>query len=283
MKSLCLPAAVVVLNLIVASGSHAKPGEANYDEAKIPAYDLPDPLVLLNGQKVTDAETWIRWRRPEIIQLFETHVYGRSPQPKKEMTFQSRSVGKALAGKATRKEVTVRFNGQDDGPSMDILIYTPVRAKAPVPVFLGLNFGGNHTIHSDPGISICRSWVRNRDGAEDHRATEKDRGASSSRWAVEAILERGYGLATIYYGDIDPDYDDGFQNGVHSLFYNEGQTQPAADEWGSIAAWAWGLSRAVDYLETDATIDAKRIALLGHSRLGKTVLWAGASDVRFGS
>lgn len=282
-----LPRVVVLLALagILASPTAtAQAAEANYDEAKVPQYTLPDPLVLANGDKVTDAETWRTKRRPEILELFRAQMFGRSPGRPEGMSWEVFDCDKqALGGTATRKQVTVFFTGKKDGPCMDILIYLPNAAKKPVPAFLGLNFQGNHAIHKDPGIKLSKTWMRPNPskGVVDNRATEANRGAASSRWAVEKILARGYALATIYYGDIDPDFDDGFQNGVHPLFYRPGPTKPDPDQWGSIAAWAWGLSRALDYFETDADIDAKRVAVLGHSRLGKTALWAGAEDERF--
>jgi hypothetical protein len=189
---------------------------------------------------------------------------------------------KALSGSATRKQVTVKFTGKENGPAMDILIYLPNNVRKPIPTFVLLNFGGNHTISSDPAIELSRSWMRpGRRGTVNNRATEQSRGRSSSSYPVENILKRGYGLATIYYGDIDPDFHDGFKNGVHATFDKLDNGKRAPDAWGSIGAWAWGLSRAMDYFETDGEIDHRRIAVLGHSRLGKTALWAGARDERF--
>ncbi len=258
--------------------------EVNYDESKVPAYVLPDPLVMENGMQVTTPEQWWQQRRPELLRLFEENVYGRVPGHLQHLAFRVRSVNRqALDGQAIRKQVTVLFTGKENGPAMDLLIYIPKNAKRPCPAFLGLNFYGNQTICSDTGIYLARPWVRNNEafGITDNRATEASRGVRASRWPVEMILRRGYALVTAYYGDIDPDFDDGFQNGVHPLFYKDQQKKPAPDEWGSIAAWAWGLSRAMDYLEKDGDIDVQRVAVMGHSRLGKTALWAAAEDTRF--
>lgn len=256
----------------------------NYDESKVPAFKLPDPLQLANGQKVKKVDVWLKKRRPEILKLFEEQVYGKMPDKPANITYKLFEMdSSALDGKATRKQVTVYFNSCEAGPKMDILIYIPNQTPAPVPLFLALNFFGNHTIHLDKNIKITDSWMPNNAefGITQNRATEFSRGLRANRWPVEQILARGFGLATIYYGDIDPDFDDGFQNGVHPLFYKPGQTKPTPDEWGSISAWAWGLRRAMDYLETDTLIDPKKVIVMGHSRLGKTAIWAGATDQRF--
>ena len=272
--------------LVVSSGSYANsaPPEINYDEAKVPDYVLPDSLICLDGTQVNNAGGWFEKRRPEILHLFEEFVYGRVPGELENINFKVISIdSESLNGKAIRKEVGISFGDHEGSPRINILLYLPPDLKKPVPTFVGLNFHGNHTIHSDPGIKLSEQWVNNNQelGIENDRATERSRGSNSSRWEVEQILDRGYALATIYCGDMDPDFHDGFQNGVHPLFYQIGQTQPAPNEWGAIGAWAWGLSRAMDYFEVDQSIDHERVAVMGHSRLGKAALWAGAQDRRF--
>jgi len=273
---------IIVLASAILSNVNAQ--ETNYDESKVPKYVLPDALRLCDGTKVKDGKTWRQKRRPEILRLFQEEVYGKSPARPKGMRFVTTSVDKkALGGKATRKEVTVYFTRREQDPNMSILIFLPNERSGAVRTFIGLNFYGNHTISDEKGIKLSKQWMRTRDnyGIVNNRATEASRGKAAGRWPVERIIGRGYGVATIYYGDIDPDFDDGFKNGVHGLFGKEGGKVPAADEWGSISAWAWGLSRALDYFESDADIDHKRVMVMGHSRLGKTSLWAGAQDERF--
>ncbi len=275
-------AAVLAFGLIAQAVSQ-NPAGFNYDESKIDSYTLPDPLLMNNGKRVTSASQW-RQRRSEILRMFETHVYGRTPKPKTRISFVETSRdAKALNGAATRKEVSVFLNGKKDGPKMSVLFYIPNNRQQPAPVFIGLNFNGNQSVSNDPGIALATSWLRDNKelGTVNNRATEKSRGTESSRWAIEMIVKRGYAVATIYNGDLFPDHKDGLKDSIIPHFYRAGQSQPDADEWNAIGAWAFGLSRAVDYIEKDKDLDAKRIALMGHSRLGKAALWAGAQDERF--
>jgi len=254
-----------------------------FREADVPPYDLPDPLLLSDGTRVTDADTWRTKRRPELFDFFERQVYGRTPPLPKALRHRTFDSDKqALNGTALRKQVTVFFSDKTSGSAMDILVYLPVARKGPVPMFLIINFGGNHTVHPDPAIRLKEQWKWTKEkGAFLQPSTEAERGRDAASYSVQKILSRGYGLATVYCGDIDPDFDEGFQNGVHPLFYKDGQTAPAPDEWGTIGAWAWGLSKVMDYFEQDKDIDSKRVAVVGHSRMGKAALWAGAQDLRF--
>ena len=273
----------LILQVLVVSASSvaADPPAPIYDETLIPSFTLPDPLTLADGSPVKNARRWSRHRRPEILTLFAEQMYGKAPSGPFPIDVIEKSRDEnALGGKAIRQEIEISLVAGNPPHTMTMLIYRP-KSESPVPAFLGLNFGGNHTITDDPEIELNPNWMRSKPGVVDHKATEQTRGTSASRWPVSMIVDRGYALCTIYYGDIDPDFDDGFQNGIHPHFYPDGQTKPAPDEWGSIAAWAWGLSRGLDSLEQHPMIDADRVAVLGHSRLGKTSLWAGASDPRF--
>ncbi len=280
LSSILLPLLFLPLCLPVGS---LQADEFNYDEAKVPAYTLPELLKAEDGTPIDSTELWNTKRRPELLRLFEENVFGTLPQGEIKLRTKVRSENpKALNGLALRREVTVFFTDDDQGPQMDLLIYTPADSSKPVPAFLGYNFNGNHAVENDPTLHITESWVRNNKelGIDNNKSTDASRGSESSRWAVESIVKRGYGLITIYYGDIDPDFDDGFKNGIHTLF-EKADAPRTADAGGSISAWAWGLSRALDVLESDATINAKSVAVFGHSRLGKTSLWAGATDPRF--
>ncbi len=210
-------------------------------------------------------------------------MFGRSPDPVPIRHQVVSNAEDAVGGKAIRREIDIAIGAPPDAVTMRMLLYTPKNASEPAPAILGLNFGGNHTVAPDPAIGITTSWVREgQNGTTDgNRATEAGRGIAADNWPVEMIIDRGYALATIYYGDIDPDFHDGFENGIHAAFKRWEAAVPQPERWGSIAAWAYGLSRALDYLEQDEHVDGARVAVFGHSRLGKTALWAGATDPRF--
>ncbi|HEV7992204.1 MAG TPA: hypothetical protein VGP25_10280 [Gemmatimonadaceae bacterium] len=248
----------------------------NYDEAKVGSYVLPDPLVLANGKRVTDAATWMRVRRPEILHLMETIQFGRAPGKPANVIVDAFDRGTpALGGKAIRRQTTLYFTADRAGPKAELLMYTPADAKGPVPLLLQISFSPNANVVDDPGIKPGEMWNR------EHKRVPAPPASAASRIDIMPFLSSGIGFATLYYGDIDPDFLGGIPFGVRAQYLKPGQTKFAPDEWGSIAAWAWGLSRVMDHLQTEPGVDAKRVALLGSSRLGKTVLWTGATDQRF--
>jgi (4-O-methyl)-D-glucuronate---lignin esterase len=225
---------------------------SNYDESKVPPYRLPDPLRFADGTPVRDAQAWTSTRRGEVLRLYETEIYGRIPAQTPKVTWRVVEAGtQAREGAAVVKRVIGRIGEGETAPEMKLFVYTPATAKAPVPLILLVGFGGG----AKPPVP-----------AEPPVAAE--------------ILARGWGYATVGYNDIQPDRADAFTEGVIGRTLPPGQQKPGAGEWGTISAWAWGVSRIIDYFETDAAIDAKRIAVHGHSRLGKTVLWASAVDQR---
>ena len=243
--------------------------------------ELPDPLRMANGEQVKTPEEWRNNRRPELLKLVQHYMYGFAPVETPQLSAEVVRVDdKALNGKAVLEEITLKFGPENRG-RINLLLIRPAK-PGPCPVFVGLNFNGNHAVLADPQISLPSGWVREKkDVVKDNRATEAGRGAEVNGWNAELLVDRGYALATAYYGDIDPDKAD-FTDGVQALYYKPGQTEPEPQEWGSVRAWAWGVSRMIDYLAVwePEQIDSKRIAVIGHSRLGKTALLAGALDER---
>ena len=257
----------------------------NFDESKASGIPIPDVLTCEDGTKITSKEQWLSKRKPELMKLLEREEYGKTPVGKPEkLRFVVTSEDKnALGGKATKRDVSIYFSDKPT-PRADVLLYLPNGRKNLAPCFVSLNFGGNHAVTDDPAIKLSEGWFRNdeKKGYVNNRATEMTRASSVERWPIAEIIARGYGVCTAYYGDFEPDHVEGMNAGVRALFLKAGQDKPAADEWGAIGAWAWALSRMADYLQTLPEVDAKKLAVLGHSRLGKTSLWAGAQDERFG-
>lgn len=272
--------AFLALAFLLACAASA-PAQAN--SSALPA-GLPNPLVFANGTPVTSAAQWPR-RRAELLRLFISQMYGQMPPRPAKMRFHVYGRDRhALNGKAARTQVAILLNGRKDGPRINLLLYTPKGVKHP-PVILGINFWGNETIASDPGVRISTRWVESEKNpwvdlscVQNNRATAACRGGDARQWPVEEILSRGYALATFYRGDLDRDRKGQF---AHSIRASYPALQNGGDNFSTIGAWAWGLSRALDYLETNRSVNAHRVVLFGWSRLGKAALWAAATDQRF--
>jgi hypothetical protein len=242
---------------------------------------MPDALVMLDGTPVRTASEWREKRRPELIALFEWYMYGSSiPAP--VIRAQVDSATTVLDGKATMKQVAIRFGppGREREGHINLLLFVPAKRAQPAPVFLGLNFRGNHMVLGHDDVALPEIWVPSGPGVVDNRATHEGRGLEAPHWQIEQAIDRGYAVATFYHGDVKLDRPS-WEDGVPALYFAPGQTVPGEHQWGTIAAWAWGLSRAADYLVTDPDIDPRAMIVFGHSRNGKTALLAGALDERF--
>ena len=256
MRKITISLMTVSLAILLFSCSlHAQKRGTNYDEAKVPAYELPDPLQFDDGREVRNARQWEKKRRPQVLEVFAQEMYGHMPARPEGLHFSTISEETVYAGLGLRKVVRIYLDA-DQTHWFDVLIHLPKDAAGPVPMFVGLNFKGN-------------------DATLDERA--------DFRWPYELVLKAGMGVATAWRDSIEPDGKDSKlaeaegvcrDGGVRSWYNKDG-------DWGAISAWAWGLSRIVDYLETDEAYDTDRLAVIGHSRLGKTALWAGANDLRF--
>ena len=249
--------------------------------AELPAHaGFPDPLKTFAGEAVTSAEQWKSARAPELRRLFQHYEYGQMPAaPAKVDAKLAREDRNALGGKATIKELTLSWGLPD--VEVHLLLVIPNNRQAPAPAFIGMNFAGNHAVLADPAIRLPVSWMyAHRTGAESgNRATDASRGKEVENWAIEQTIDRGYAVACFYSGDVVPD-DAKLAAERLKLFKRDGSAPDAGDDTATIAAWASGFMRVVDYLHTDSDIDAKRIAVVGHSRNGKTALLAAAMDER---
>ncbi|MEX2215338.1 MAG: hypothetical protein WD768_14495 [Phycisphaeraceae bacterium] len=244
--------------------------------------EFPDPLVTLDGARITTKEQWEAKRRPELKHLFQHYMYGYFPSAPERITAKVVAEDKNyLGGKATKKLVNIAF-GPEGCPTIDLLLVIPNTRQGTggrAPCFVGLNFNGNHTTTDDPTIPLAKGWMRPGAGVKDNKATDAGRGTSAGRWEFENAIDQGFAVATFYYGDVVPDKNDR-NAGAFPFFRPAGQKEAGPHEWSAIGAWAYGIHRAVDYLTSDSDIDAKHIFALGHSRNGKAALLAAAFDDR---
>jgi hypothetical protein len=230
---------------------------------------------MLDGGQVRTKAEWLKKRRPELEALFQHYMYGWFPPPVKvegKITYTDKAF---FGGKATLKLATIRL-GPAPAPQIHLLTVVPNRRTKPAPTFLGMNFGGNHTLVTDTNVPLTDAWMLSElPHVTNHHATEAGRGSEADSWALDQSIDRGYAVATFCCAEVEEDRTNAM-GGVRELIH----PPRAADDWGTIAAWAWGLQRVVDYLGEDRDIDRRRIALVGHSRLGKATLLAGAFDQR---
>jgi hypothetical protein len=265
----------VAIAVIISCGTNGmtkEPLPANYEESKIPAYTLPDPFVTRAGEKISTPAEWFEKRRPEILGLFAEHVYGTSPGFFSGQSYRVlQENAEALDGKAVHKVIRIDLSSGASAPYLAIHLYLPKERKAPSAVFVGVNLFDRTAPVPKPGGQVVPAGRKIPEGLDPKMLVGDE--------TIFRILERGYGIATFHPGDVSPDDAKTYTRGVIGLANGNKQTR-SPSEWGSLGAWAWGISRCVDYLANDPMVDSKRIIAIGHSRNGKAALWAGAQDER---
>ncbi|MCP4641539.1 MAG: acetylxylan esterase [bacterium] len=239
--------------------------DVNYDEDKVPHYDLPPLLVTAEGAALTTPEAWMTVRRPQILSLFANTVYGHIPVPETPIKTEYEVievVDDFMDGKATRLKVEIRFQNEAGKDAMTIAVFVPNKAKGPAPAVM-------HLTHDNP-----------RSRAYD--ASRARKGKLHNGWPVGLMIDRGYAVVAANVGELMQHNEIEFLKSIHRLYFKTGQSFPKAHEWGVLTAIGWGAMRTLDYLETLDSVDHERVALFGHSMLGKSALWAAAQDQRFG-
>ena len=239
---------------------------------------LRDPLVMLNGDRIATREQWEQQRRPELKAIFQHYMYGQIPKPVAMKTTVKGVHRDFLDGKATLKIISL--DAGNGGPSIDLMLVVPNNRPGPAPVFLAMNFCGNHALTADARVPLTRGWLYDScKGCSNNVATEAARGGQAQDWPLARLVERGYALASFCTTDIDSDRKE-ISDGIYAWLAGGDPAKNNPANRGTIAGWAWGFQRCVDYLVTDREVDAKRIAAVGHSRNGKTALLAAAFDER---
>ena len=284
--------------LQIASIPPGAPGSSNpetYNEANANPYPkLPDPLTLKNGQKVTTRDMWVKQRRPEILEDFEREVYGRTPKVTPKVNWEVVSSTEGMNGDVpinTKQLVGHVDNSSYPAITVDIqlTLVTPANAKGPVPVMM--QFGGapggargaaaGQAARGNAGPAAQAQTQTQTQAPNTPTAPARGGGARGPQgpdWRQQ-VLAKGWGYANIVPNSIQADNGAGLTQGIIGLV-NKGQPRKL-DDWGTLAAWAWGASRALDYFETDKAVDARQVGLEGHSRYGKATIVAMALDERF--
>lgn len=251
-------------NLLFSQQRKEQDIDVNYDESRVPHYQLPAVLESSTGQQINTPEAWRNRRRPEILSLFSNLIYGSIPvpvDPIKSEYFMLRENPVFLNGKGTRKDIIIKLKNSKGEVEMKVMVVVPNEKAIPVPAFMMISFDAS----SSAKLQL----------------SEKNNGRLNNGWPIGKLLDNGYAFVSVYHQDLVKHNEVEFGSGIQPLFYQDNQSFPKSNEWGVLAVCGYAASKALDYLETDDDVDHEQVALMGHSKLGKAALWAAARDERF--